>query len=254
MEQREHWLADTLVSLSDTLVANFDVVEFLSMLMQRVGELLSAAEVGLMLADANQNLRVMASSTERMRLIEVFEVQTHEGPCLDSYREGTPVVNADLHEAGERWPVFTPMARSAGFRMVHALPLRWRDRTIGATNIFHAHRVVISESDAHLTQALADVATIGLLNEQAARGAGQLSEQLQRALSSRVIIEQAKGVLAERAGVEMDTAFEWLRRYARGNHLRIAEVAQGVVGRTLSLEQLQPSTPEQHGPGRGLAS
>src|SRR5579863_2363210 len=141
MEEREHWLADTLVSLSDTLMVNFDVVEFLSMLIQRVVELLSAAEVGLMLADANQNLRVMASSTERMRLIEVFEVQTREGPCLDSYRQGTPVVNVDLETAGERWPVFTPMARGAGFRMVHAVPLRWGDQTIGATNIFHADHV-----------------------------------------------------------------------------------------------------------------
>jgi hypothetical protein len=133
-------------------------------------ELLNAAEVGLVIADSTQKLQVIASSTDRMHLIELFEVQTHEGPCLDSYRDGQPVVNVDLKDAEMRWPVFTPMARSAGFRMVHALPMRWHDELIGATNIFHSARVKISERDAHLAQAFADVATIGLLHERAARG------------------------------------------------------------------------------------
>lgn len=242
MEEREHWLADTLVTLADTLTADFDVVEFLSRLTQRIVDLVDAAEVGLVVADSKQNLRVIGSSTERMRLIELFEVQTREGPCLDSYRDGQPVVNVDLEVDGDRWPVFTPMARSAGFRMVHALPMRWREQAIGATNIFHSGPVVISEPDAHLAQALVDVATIGLLQQRAARGADHLNEQLQHALTSRVVIEQAKGVMAERASVEMDTAFAWMRTYSRGRHLRIADVARAIVDRTLSLDEVRGIT------------
>jgi GAF domain-containing protein len=238
-EEREHWLIDALVMLADTLTAEFDTVEFLSTLTELIVELLDAAEVGLVITDSKQRLQVVASSTDRMHLIELFEVQTREGPCLDSYRDGTPVVNVDLRGADARWPVFTPMARSAGFRMVHALPMRWHDQLIGATNIFHSARVIISERDANLAQAFADVATIGLLHERAARGAENLSEQLQRALTARVQIEQAKGVVAERAGIEMDEAFGWLRKYSRGNHLRVADVARGVLDRTISLEQLQ---------------
>src|ERR1700722_14297547 len=154
MEEREHWLADTLVTLADTLTADFDAVEFLSRLTQRIVDLVDAAEAGLVVADSKQKLRVIGSSTERMRLIELFEVQTREGPCLDSYRDGQPVVNVDLEVDGDRWPVFTPMARNAGFRMVHALPMRWHDQVIGATNIFISGPVFISEQDAHLAQAL----------------------------------------------------------------------------------------------------
>ena len=253
-EEREHWLTDAFVMLADTLTAEFDVVEFLSTLTERIVELLNAAEVGLVIADSTQKLQVIASSTDRMHLIELFEVQTHEGPCLDSYRDGQPVVNVDLKDAEMRWPVFTPMARSAGFRMVHALPMRWHDELIGATNIFHSARVKISERDAHLAQAFADVATIGLLHERAARGAGTLSEQLQRALTARVQIEQAKGVVAERAGIEVDAAFGWLRRYARSNNLRAADVARAVLDRTLSLEQLRDALVGSSGTEQGESS
>ena len=236
MQDREEWLADTLVGLADTLTSDFDVIEFLSTLSERLVELLDAAEVGLVLADPRGRLRVMASSTERMRMLDLFEVQSNEGPCLECYRSGQPVLNVELDGAQARWPVFTPMARTAGFHAVHALAMRLRDQVIGAVNIFHTAPVTMSDRDVHLAQALADVATIGLLQERALRRATDLSEQLQRALNSRVVIEQAKGVVAERATVDMDTAFTWLRAYARGSNRRLAEVAGAVVDRSLAVD------------------
>jgi GAF domain-containing protein len=239
MQDREEWLADTLVGLADTLTTDFDVIEFLSTLAERLVELLDAAEVGLVLADPQGHLRVMAASTERMHMLDLFEVQTSEGPCLDCYRSGDAVFNVELDRAEARWPVFTPMVRSAGFRAVHALAMRLRDQVIGAVNIFHTTTVAISERDIHLAQALADVATIGLLQQRAVRHASELSEQLQRALTSRVVIEHAKGAVAERAAVDMDTAFGWLRGYARANNRRLADVAIAVVERTLAVDALR---------------
>jgi GAF domain-containing protein len=239
MQNREQWMAETLVALADTMIADFDVIEFLSTLVERVQELIDASEVGLVLADLQGHLRVMASSSERMRLLEVFEVQTTEGPCLDCYRSGHAIVNVDLDTTLERWPVFTPMAREAGFRVVHALPMRLRDQVIGAANVFHATAVTLGDRDIHLAQALVDVATIGLLQERAVRGATVLVEQLQGALNSRVVIEQGKGAVAENAGVDMDTAFAWLRVYSRQNNLRLADVALAVVERSLPVEELR---------------
>jgi GAF domain-containing protein len=247
MQDREQWLADTLVGLADTLVADFDVVEFLSSLAERCVELLDAAEVGLVLADPHGHLRVMASSTERIHLLELLEVQTSEGPCFDSYRTGQSVANVDLLAATGRWPVFTPMAVSAGFRTVHALPMRLRDRVIGAINVFHDSLVTVNERDLHVVQALADVATIGILQERAVRSSTEQSSRLQGALNSRVAIEQAKGVVAEQAGVDMDAAFIWLRSYARSNNLRLADVAAAVVARTLLADELQAAVSRPKG-------
>jgi GAF domain-containing protein len=235
MLDREEWLADTLVELADTLVADFDVVDFLVTLAERLVELLEASEVGLVLADPQGHLRVMAASTERMRLVDLFEVQSSEGPCLDCYRTGQPVLSVDL-EGPTPWPVFAAMARDAGFLCVHAIPMRLRNQVIGAANIFHETTVTLSDEDVHLAQALVDVATIGLLQERAVRHASDLAEQLQGALNSRVVIEQAKGAVSERAGVDMDIAFAWLRSYARDHRMRLADVSAAVVGRTLSVE------------------
>jgi len=243
MEDRERWLADTLVELADSLVTDFDVIDLLSTLAERLQELIEASEVGLLIADPQGHLRVMASSSERARLIELFEAQSHEGPCWDSYRSQEAVLNVDLRETLERWPVFTPMARTAGYRTVHALPMRLRDEVIGAANIFHSTLTTISDPDVHLAQALADVATIGILQERAVRHGVDLSAQLQQALDSRVTVEQAKGAIAERAGVDMDTAFNWLRGYSRANSLRMAEVAIAIVDRTLPVEVVRSAQP-----------
>src|SRR6202035_1377322 len=136
MDKKEEWLARTFVELADTLVADYDVVDFLSTLAERCVELLDSVEVGLVLLDRQGGLQVMASSTERMRVAELFEVQNEEGPCFDSQRRGQQVINQALHSLGDRWPRFGPMALDAGFHMVHALPLRLRSDVIGAMNIF----------------------------------------------------------------------------------------------------------------------
>jgi GAF domain-containing protein len=243
MDNREEWLADTLVMLADTLVAEFDVIDFLATLTERIVELLQASEVGLMLAEPQGHLRVMAATTERMRMIDLFELQADEGPCLECFASGEPILNVALEpDATEaRWPAFTPRARDAGFRTVHALPMRLRDQVIGVANIFHAAPTTISDHDAHLAQALVDAATIGVLQERAVQHGGLLAEQLQHALNSRVAIEQAKGAVAERADVDMTTAFAWLRRYARTHNLRLATVARSVLDRTLAVDALRGS-------------
>jgi|SRR5271166_146871 len=242
MPDPEEWLADTLVTLADTLVADFDLVEFLSTLVERIVELLDAAGAGLMLVDTQGDLRVMASSTEQTRLLDLFEVQASQGPCLDCYRSGKAILNVALEGSLERWPLFAPMARSEGFEMVHALPMRWHDQVIGAANIFHITPVTLTDHVAHLAQAVADIATIGIMQERTVRRNAELAEQLQVALNSRIVVEQAKGALAERTGVDVETAFAWLRSYARNKNLRLADVASAVLEHALPADALRTSS------------
>jgi transcriptional regulator with GAF, ATPase, and Fis domain len=228
-------LAATFVELADTLIDDFDVIEFLHMLTERCVELLESSAAGLMLADGFGELRVMASSTERTRLLELFELQNAAGPCLECYQTGTPVASADLDLDEERWPSFAVEAREAGFRAVQALPMRLRGNTIGALNLFGANVGVPSNRDLLVAQALADVATIGILQERLVHEAQTTTAQLQTALNSRIAIEQAKGVLAERATIDMDEAFRTLRAYSRSGHLRLSDVARGVVEGTVDI-------------------
>lgn len=230
----------TFVELADTLVSDFDVVDFLHVLATSCVELLDVAEAGLVLADAEGRLHVMTSSSERTRLLELFELQNEEGPCLDCYRSGAAVVSEDLGADEHRWPVFAPEARAAGFASVHALPLRLRNEIVGALNLFRALTGCLSDADADLGQALADVATIGILQERAVREGHVAVEQLQGALNSRIVIEQAKGVLSERLRVDMDEAFVRLRRYARSHSQRLSRVARDVVDGLLDVRVLSP--------------
>ena len=238
MEDREHWLATTMVELTDTLVDDFDLVALLSTLVERCSELVGDGEVGLVLDDQRGNLRPVASSTERMRLMELFEIQRDQGPCQDSYRTGQQVTNCPLDDAAaQRWPEFTERAVEAGFRMVHAVPLRYRDATVGAVNVFQAEPRPLDDIDVSLLQALADTATIALLQDRAVSEATELAAQLQQALTSRVVIEQAKGVLAERWNLDIDEAFDVLRQLARARGLRLTEVAGDVIEGEIDLEQ-----------------
>ncbi|MEA2565703.1 MAG: hypothetical protein QOD49_880 [Actinomycetota bacterium] len=232
-------LAKTLVELADTLVADFDVVDFLHTLALRSTELLHAAEAGLMLADQRGGLRVVASSSERARLLELFEVQNEQGPCLDCFRSGGRVVAEDLEADPARWPLFTPEAMTAGFRSVHALALRCQNQVIGALNIFRTVAGALDEADLVAAQAMADVATIGILQQRAVQEARVLAEQLQSALNSRVVIEQAKGVLAERAQVNLDDAFGMLRGYARNHNSRLRDVAEAVIAGNIVIDELR---------------
>jgi transcriptional regulator with GAF, ATPase, and Fis domain len=222
-------LSDTFVELADTMVADFDVIDFLQLLTDRSVMLLSASAAGVLLADPRGELRVAASSNQAAGLLELFQVQNDQGPCLDCYRTGRPVTAADLSGPGQQWPQFAVAATEYGFRTVQALPMRLRDQVIGALNLFRAAPGPFGPAELRLGQALADVATIGLLQERNVRHSDTVAEQLQRALNSRVIIEQAKGKLAERLGIDMDQAFTLLRDYARNSNQRLTDVARNFV-------------------------
>ncbi len=237
MDSRDEWLARTFVELADTLVADFDLIEFLSMLADRCVELLGAAEVGLLLVGP-RGLQVMASSTERMKVTELLEVQFEEGPCFECYRMGLPVLNQQLASADGRWPRFARRARESGFQMVHAMPLRLRDEVIGAMNVFDTslHEMTLTESN--LLRAFADAATIGILQERTVKQHSDLSIQLQGALNSRIAVEQAKGIVVERLKVDMDTAFGMIRNHARNHGTLLSAVADALVRGSLSSAEL----------------
>jgi hypothetical protein len=231
---KEALLVRTMVELADSLVDDFDVVELLSLLADRCVEVLGVSAAGVMLAAPEGDLRVVASSSEAMRVVELFELQSDEGPCLDCYRSGEALLNQDLDSADGRWPRFARVALDAGFRTVYALPMRLRGAVIGAINLFGTGEGPLSAEDVTAGQALADVATIAILQQRVASESRVLIDQLNTALTSRVVIEQAKGVLAERAGLSMESAFEAMRHYARDRNLHLADVARDIVERTLN--------------------
>jgi GAF domain-containing protein len=222
-------LSDTFVDLADTMVADFDVIDFLHLLTDRSVALLAASAAGVMLADPRGELRVAAASSEQAGLLELFQLQNDQGPCLDCCRTGRPVTAADLTGPDQRWPRFAQAATQAGFATVEALPMRLRDQVIGALNLFRAEGGPFDAADVRIAQALADVATIGLLHERTVRRREAVAEQLQAALNSRVVIEQAKGKLAERLGIDMDRAFAMIRDYARNTNQHLTDVARDFV-------------------------
>ncbi len=243
---REALLVRTLVEIADSLVDDFDVVALLSLLADRCVEVLDVSAAGMMLAAPEGDLRVVASSNETMRVVELFELQSDEGPCLDCYRSGAAVLlDDDLAVAGGRWPRFAPVAVDAGFRSAHALPMRLRGSIVGALNLFGSQAGTLSAADVTAGQALAAVATIAILQQRVASESRVLIDQLNTALTSRVVIEQAKGVLAERAGLSMEAAFDAMRKYARDGNRRLADVARSLIDRTLAPDVLPPSRPKR---------
>ena len=244
-------LSATFVELTDTLVAGFDVIDFLHVLTDRSVQLLDVSAAGLLLADPRGELRVVAASSEAARLLELFQLQSDQGPCLDCFRSGRPVAAADLAAAAGRWPRFAPAARQAGFGAVQALPMRLREQVIGALNLFRAGPGALAPGDIRVGQALADVATISLLHERSMRHSDTLNEQLQTALNSRVIIEQAKGKLAERLGVDTDQAFSLLRDRARTSNRRLSDLALAFVDGTEPLTSLNAGRTRPPRPGDG---
>ena len=232
-------LAMIFVEVADTLVDEFDLLEFLHMLTERAAGLVHAAAVGLMLADQRGRLEFMAGSDENVRLVELFQLQNEEGPCLEAFRTGEPVINVDLANAADRWPLFAPRAAAAGFLSVHAFPLRLREQVIGALNVFGGTKGRrLDGNEAPIIQALADVATIGLLQERAIRRGEVLTEQLQGALNSRIVIEQAKGVVAQARSVSVDEAFTLIREFARSHNRRLIDLAQTIVADLDSVPEL----------------
>ncbi|MFC4912011.1 GAF and ANTAR domain-containing protein [Actinomadura gamaensis] len=227
--------AQAFVGLADTLVSGFDVVDFLQQLAEKCVELLGVDAAGILVTDQRGHLRMMAASSEQSRLLELFQLQNEQGPCLDCFRTGTALHCADLSapEAVRRWPRFAPQALATGFGAVSALPMRLRDEVIGAMNLFRFRPGALTGQQTDVGQAMADIATIGLLQERAIRESQVLSEQLQTALNSRLVIEQAKGVLAERHNCSLEQAFAALRAHARSHNLRLTDLARDVASRTL---------------------
>jgi GAF domain-containing protein len=230
-------LAQTFVELADTLVAGYDLMEFLQTLTDRCVELLEVDAAGLLLADGHGALRLLAASTEQARVVELFQIQNDEGPCLDCYRTGQAVMVSDirLDEATTRWPQFAGATREMGYVGVHAIPMRLRDQVIGTLNLFKTAPGGLAPAVVVAATALVDVATIGILQERAVRQQEVVASQLQRALNSRVIIEQAKGVLAERLRVTPDEAFVVLRSYARDHNHPLTQLAGDVIRGTARI-------------------
>jgi transcriptional regulator with GAF, ATPase, and Fis domain len=242
-------LSATFVELTDTMVADFDVIDFLHVLTDRSAQLLDVAAAGLLLADPRGELRVVAASSEAARLLELFQLQNDQGPCLDCFRSGRPVTAADLDAEAQRWPRFAVAAQEAGFAAVQALPMRLREQVIGALNLFRATPGPFDPAGVRIGQAMADVATISLLHERNMRDSDTLNEQLQTALNSRVIIEQAKGKLAERLGLDMDQAFSLLRDHARSRNQRLSDLAQAFIDGTEPVIGRTPPRGQPRHPG-----
>ena len=222
-------LAEVFVEVADTLVDDFDLIDFLQIITRRSSDLFNFSAAGLLLADDHGRLQLMAASDERTELLELFQIQAQEGPCQDCFVQGTAVIGSDLAHATDRWPQFAPHAVRAGYRAVHAFPMRLRREVIGALNLFDTEAGEMTSSDARVVQALADVATISLLQERAIRRGEVLSGQLQRALNSRIVIEQAKGALAQIHSCSTDESFDLMRRYARRNGVPLTQVAGDVT-------------------------
>src|ERR1700751_86613 len=230
---READVVKSLVEMADTLVDDYDIVDMLTGVADRCVSLLGVSAAGVMLASPQGSLGLVASSSEAMRLLELFELQAQEGPCLDAFRTGQPVGQEELRAGSWRWPSFSAAARRAGFQLAFALPLRLREATLGALNLLSVTRTPMNEADVTVARAFADLATLSIVQHRAAAEAQQLNEQLSAPLTSRAVIEQAKGVIAERAGVDLAEAFSRLRTYARNHNLRLTDVAQAAIDGTL---------------------
>lgn len=231
MTDREELIADTFVELADTLVADFDTTDFLQTLVERAVQLLQVDAGGIILLDPQGQLQVMASSSHAAQLLELFELQNAQGPCVDCARTGEPVLPADEAAMHAAWPEFTPHLLGAGFAWGAAIPMRLRTEVVGALNVFRVAPGPLAAADVKLGRALADVATVGLIQQRTISARDLVAEQLRGALDSRIVIEQAKGMLAERGGLDVGAAFELIRQQARSSGRPLREVAQTVLTR-----------------------
>ncbi|ONI91882.1 transcriptional regulator [Actinosynnema sp. ALI-1.44] len=240
---RQQRVSRAFVALADTLVTDFNISDALHMLTERVVELLSVSAAGVMLVASDRSLDVMASSSERAELLALFAAQTADGPCVECVRTGEPVTCDDIETHRQRWPRFTAAAGDCGFRAVHAVPMRLRDQVIGVLTLFDTRSGAPHDDDAQLAQALADIATIAILQHRAIEHGERVTGQLQNALDTRIVIEQAKGILAERGGTSPDEAFNRLRAHARSRQQRLTDLARAVIAGTADLHELSAEAP-----------
>ncbi len=252
--KRQILTATAFVEIVDTLVGDFDVIEVLTVLTSRCVELVGAAAAGILLADSNGHLRVIGASTEKIQLLELFQVQNDQGPCLDCFHTGKVVLHSDL-DTGSPWPLFAAECTNAGFGSVCAVPMRLKSHIVGCLNMFMSEPGGLSPADVALAQALADVAGIAIVQDQATRDAAVREGHLQRALISRIAIEQAKGMIAERSTMNMDDAFSRLRAYARNKNLGLTATADALINGTIAVDAIGPARripppPPAHAPQR----
>lgn len=235
-------LTDAFVEVADTLVADFDLIDFMHTVAEHAQAVSGSAAAGLMLRGTSADLHQIGASTEDARLLELFQVQNAEGPCYDAFRTGEPVSASNISASVDRWPAFAPRAAQAGFATVYAFPMRLRDDVIGALNVF-GRNDGLSVEQARVTQALADVATIGIIQQRALARAGILTDQLEEALRSRIVIEQAKGAVARTFGITVEEAFSLLRSHARSGRIKLTDLAQTVVTSPTGPEVLRGDPP-----------
>lgn len=236
-ESREREIIRAFVDLSNELVDDYDVVDVLSQLTVHCAHLIDASSAGLLLADGRGVLHLAATSSERTHHLEIFQLQRDEGPCLDCFHGGQAVLVPDLAEE-DRWPQFCQAAREVGFRSVHAIPMRLAGNVLGALGLFGEEPGALEDDDLALAQALLHVASVAIVNERSATDRATVNSQLQRALTSRIVVEQAKGVLAHAGGLGMDDAFAVLRRYARDHGIKLSVTASQVVDRELQYDAI----------------
>lgn len=235
---RESLLITTLVELADKLVDDYDVIDVLTVLTQRCVEAVDADAAAVMLASPAGELQFIASSSESMRMLELFQIHADEGPCVDCIRNGLPIKNEALSEIEGRWPMFAPRAIASGFCAVHCLPMRLRGRTIGGLNLFRTHPGSLSDDDVVVARGLADVATIAILQYQSTIDNSTSNSQLSNAINSRVIIERAEGMIRQGTTCEKDDAFDRLRAHAVNHNEGLTVTAKRIVGKSLKSNDL----------------
>jgi GAF domain-containing protein len=246
-KSREARLTTAFVTLADTLTTEYDIVDLLDLLVRECTEILDVEAGGLMLADSEGNLQLVASTSEQAELVELMQLNAGAGPCLDCFARGEPVSISDISQSGDRWPGFRDAASEHGFRSVYAAPMKLRGDVIGTMNLLSISVGELNDRDIAVAQALTDVATIGIMQERMIRESGLISEQLQRALDSRILIEQAKGVLSQTGQMDMEEAFTTMRNFARKNQLTLHVVADGITSRTLDVLAQQPAGRDRRG-------
>lgn len=232
---REQRLNAAFVRVADTLIADYDIIDLMHSLLEVCTNVLDVEAGGLVLADESGELQLLASTSEQADFVEVMQLNAGAGPCVDSFRTGSVISVGDIELSGGPWPAFQRAALQQGFRSVHATPMRLRGQVLGAMNLFGVQVGELNAPDVAVAQALADVATIGILQERSIRETSVIAEQLQWALDSRIVIEQAKGVVSATGKLTMDESFTALRCYARRTNTTLRNVAQGVIERTIDV-------------------
>ena len=220
---------DTFVELADTLVHDYAIGDFLHLLVERCEDVLQVDAGGVLLESPDGTLSLAAATSDKMERLEAAEMRHDEGPCIDAYRRVTQIVAHDLNNELERWPNTMQHALDMGLHSVYAFPLRLRGDCIGALNLYRERPGPFEDADVRLAQAFADVAAIGILQQRQILEAQTRADQLQGALNTRVVIEQAKGVLAAKTGVSLEEAFLALRNHARSHRVNMHTLAKRVV-------------------------